>query len=73
MELELFVSLFFTGLTVYNLAVHGTCDPESPDQCLFTPEGSVCDCPEGECIHNENPSLDCTEPNCSCSGEECST
>jgi hypothetical protein len=39
----LFVSLFFTATSLYNLAVYGTCDPSS-DVCILSPSSEVCGC-----------------------------
>lgn len=41
--LIMIVSLIYSAIAVYNLAVHGTCSPESPGTCVFTPSGSSCD------------------------------
>ena len=42
----LFASLGYTAYGVYNLAVHGTCDPANPDQCIFNPDNpNVVTCP----------------------------
>ena len=38
---SMFVSIFFTGLGLYNLAVYGNCNgPESTDICVLNPEGT---------------------------------
>src|SRR3989338_9101514 len=35
------VSLFFTGLGIYNLVAYGNCNgPESTDVCILNPEGA---------------------------------
>ena len=60
-----FVSMVYTAYGAYNLAVYGTCDPQHPDTCIFTPDtpecekvlcgpecicGITCDCINGECV-----------------------
>lgn len=37
------LSLIYSAIAVYNLAINGTCSPESPDTCVFRPSGSSCD------------------------------
>ena len=37
-----FVSLAYSGYAAYNIAVHGTCNPEHPDQCMLTTPQGVC-------------------------------
>jgi len=32
-----FASMGYTGYSVYNLAVYHTCDPQHPENCVFTP------------------------------------
>jgi thiol-disulfide isomerase/thioredoxin len=32
-----FASMAYTGYSVYNLAVYHTCDPQHPENCIFTP------------------------------------
>jgi hypothetical protein len=57
--ISLFVSLAYSGYSVYNLAVHGTCDPANPDQCVFNPGLPACGSPA------------CTgENHCFCGGVE---
>jgi hypothetical protein len=36
------VSLIYSAIAVYNLAINGTCTPESPGTCIFKPSGSTC-------------------------------
>ena len=36
------VSLIYSAVAVYNLAIHGTCTPESPGTCILKPSGT-CD------------------------------
>ena len=45
-----FVSLFFSGRAVYNLIKYKTCDPQDPQNCVFTPkqQEDVCECEKGE-------------------------
>lgn len=31
----LILSLAYSGYSIYNLAVHGTCDPQNPEGCVF--------------------------------------
>ncbi|MFH1225326.1 MAG: hypothetical protein V1676_06010 [Candidatus Diapherotrites archaeon] len=42
------VSLIYSAIAVYNIAVHGTCDPQNPDSCVLTPQqaaqGQTCTC-----------------------------
>ncbi len=43
--LMFFASMIYSGYSVYNLVVLGTCDPSDPDNCMFNPQnptGSVC-------------------------------
>ena len=58
-----FASAAYTGLAIYNLTVHGECDPSDPDSsCVFAPEKPVCgmddipedvSCEDPECeVHN---------------------
>jgi hypothetical protein len=54
----LFVSLFFLGQGVYNLAKYGSCDPHS-EFCMFNPSAGV------SC-----GSVHCEEFGCSCGEEE---
>ena len=35
--LSFFLSAGYTGYTIYNLAVYGTCDPQNPQNCVFNP------------------------------------
>ncbi len=35
--IALFSSMAYTGYSIYNLAVHGTCDMQNPQNCVFTP------------------------------------
>jgi len=40
-----FTSLIYTGYSIYNLAMHGTCDPQQPNACIFKPEAPECSQP----------------------------
>ena len=65
-----FVSMIYSGYAVYNLGVHGTCTPENPDACVFTP-----DQPEGSCeecgIVGCPTHSDCVGEECDCEGFSC--
>jgi len=43
-----FGSMIYSGIAIYNLAVHGTCDPENPETCILTQEqvDAGCTCEE---------------------------
>jgi hypothetical protein len=72
--ISLFVSLFYTGYSVYNLASYGTCDPMNPDECVFNPDLPVCEIPEctGHCWCNgvevgcNDPLFEACDGDCSC-------
>jgi len=74
--ISLFVSLFYTGYSVYNLASYGTCDPQHPDQCVFNPDLPQCgnpDCdPSTHCwcngveVHCDDPLFIECDGDCSC-------
>lgn len=73
-----FLSMAYTGYAVYNLAVHGSCTPENPDACVFTPEAEGCapeptDCAPCLCddLTCESPDYVACEGNCSCREEMC--
>jgi len=51
-------SLFFATSGLYNLYVHGSCDPNSPS-CIFNPNTTMCG------------SDHCEEFGCDCDTEEC--
>ncbi len=40
----LIVSVLLTANAIYNLALYGSCSPESPDQCVFNIESSHMEC-----------------------------
>ncbi|MFH1172201.1 MAG: hypothetical protein ABIH55_00890 [Nanoarchaeota archaeon] len=66
----LFASLALTALTVYNLAVYGTCDPVNPDQCLIGTEPT---CGGGEnCQPCQCDGLTCESPDYIACGGDCS-
>lgn len=74
----LFVSLFFTASGLYNLAVHGSCDPHSTT-CIFNPGNvscgsehcaeSGCECETGGCSEANN--FAACDGNCDCSKNVC--
>ena len=73
MVILFFISMIYSGIAIYNLSVHGTCTPENPDMCVFTPDQPVeTEC--GDCgimgctIHEEN----CEGQSCDCVDETCS-
>jgi len=47
--LLLVVSLAYSSIAVYNLAVYGTCDPHSPEICVFTPNAAGPSCGSEAC------------------------
>ena len=65
-----FVSLFFSGQTVYNLIRYKTCDPANPQNCILSSqeECSPSDhCEPCDCEINE---IDCQAPDyTACGGE----
>lgn len=64
----LFVSLALTALSVYNLAVYGTCDPANPEQCIIGIE-PVC---SGEnCEPCQCEELTCQSPEYVACGGDC--
>ena len=38
MVIIFFISMIYSGYAIYNLGIHGTCTPEDPDMCVFTPD-----------------------------------
>lgn len=65
-------SMAYSAYGMYNLFVHGTCDPSDPEGCIFTglvdqetcpPEcvGGECTCPEGKCL-TARGCVDCPSP-----------
>ncbi|MBU0662588.1 MAG: hypothetical protein ABH854_01270 [Candidatus Diapherotrites archaeon] len=44
-------SLIYSAVSIYNIAVYGTCTPEHPEQCALTPQeidaGAICSCEDG--------------------------
>ena len=60
-------SLAYSAYSVYNLAVFGTCDPQDPDQCVFTnggpPSPQTCEC--------SFPLTDCTPGDFELCGTDC--
>jgi len=73
MVIVFFVSMIYSGYAIYNLGVHGTCDPEEPGMCVFTPD-QMPDDECGECgiigcpIHQDN----CKGEECACETADCS-
>jgi len=72
----MFVSFIYSGIAVYNLTMHGTCNPLEPDSCILTPTqveaGCTCDSDGTPCEHTIDPTADCLA-DCGCEGgKECS-
>lgn len=72
-----FISMAYSAYGIYNLAVFGSCDPHSPEQCIFTDEiscgGTEC---EDECLCDgtvpcEAPDYGACEGNCDCKEQIC--
>lgn len=63
-----FVSLFYSGLAVYNLIVHDNCfGPDAdPDECIFVPNNQAVSCVDPLC---EQGDCEICEGDCGC--EEC--
>jgi hypothetical protein len=68
-----FISMIYSGMAVYNIGVHGTCTPENPEMCAFTPDQPIDDsC--GECgivgcsVHGDtcidSEECDCVDDSC---------
>ena len=71
----LVVSLALVVRSGYLLVVYGTCDPEHPEDCIFTPQDYVgedveCECETEECIHLTIDEA-CDSESCSCSEGAC--
>ena len=67
-----FVSLFFSGQTVYNLVRYKTCDPANPESCVLTSTNQKCSlsdhCEPCDCGDAEE---DCQAPDYTpCGGDE---
>ncbi len=58
-----FVSLFFSGQAIYNLAVYDNCNGPNadPDSCIFVPDSVQVDC--GDPL--------CDQGNCEVCGDDC--
>ena len=58
------VSLIYSGLVLYNLAVHDNCNgPDAdPDTCIFTPDETLIDCGDPLCDNDGH---------CETCGEDC--
>lgn len=73
----LVVSIAYSAFGIYNLAVHGTCDPSNPKGCIFstplepkcTPCETNCTCAEKNCSQATNWSA--CGGNCTCENETC--
>lgn len=61
-----FISLFFSGQAVYNLVRYKTCDPQEPQNCVFTPEQQekTCECEEGEVTCEKSEQATCEAGSC---------
>ena len=74
MVIIFFVSMIYSGYAIYNLGIHGTCTPENPEMCVFTPDqttDSTCDeCGILGCTTHEDICID-GEP-CDCKTGDCS-
>jgi len=75
----LVVSLAYSSLSLYNLAVYGTCDLQQPDTCVFTASpGPSCgseDCATEGCNCDvegcEEPDFEACNGDCDCLKEVC--
>jgi len=56
----LMVSLVYSAYTVYNLAIYGSCDPQTPETCVFTPNTV----PDPNCTLETGPVEDCDGIEC---------
>jgi hypothetical protein len=63
----MFASLAYSGYSLYNLAVYGTCDPSDPGSCIFTVPASVS--AVGPCV--EGNGHDCLPCTCAADGVTC--
>lgn len=58
--LMLAVSLIYSAIAVYNLAVYGNCNPSEPETCVFAQPlpstGSTGQCADGKCLFPANDS-----------------
>jgi hypothetical protein len=72
MVIIFFISTIYSGIAIYNIGIHGTCTPENPDQCVFTPDQPV-DNNCGECgiVGCELDHNDCNGGECTCEGPTC--
>jgi hypothetical protein len=74
MVIIFFISMIYTGYAIYNLGIHGTCTPEDPDMCIFTPDQPA-DAECGDCgiVGCSSHSL-CEDGSiCDCETDDCST
>jgi len=67
-----FISMIYSGIAIYNIGVHGTCTPETPEQCIFTPDQTELECGDCGIVGCTQHSDDCNGEECSCSGPDCS-
>ncbi len=58
------VSLVYSAYTVYNLAVYGSCDPQAPETCVFTPNTV----PDPNCTFETGHVEDCDGTECDLTG-----
>lgn len=65
------VSLAYSAFAVYNLAVYGTCDPQDPEHCVFTPTQTQ-PLPAQETCECTFPLVDCTPGDFELCGTDCS-
>jgi hypothetical protein len=72
MVIIFFISTIYSGIAIYNLGVHGTCDPEDPNTCVFTPE-QIADDTCGDCgiVGCESDHNNCDSGECACEGPTC--
>jgi len=70
-----FASMIYSAYSLYNLAVHGTCDPNATT-CLFNTKAPVCGC-EGVCqcgqLTCETPGYVACKGDCECQKGICGT
>jgi len=61
----LFLSLFYTTYSFYNITVYGSCDLS--DYCIFNSgNNAICGCTNNDCNVNMTSSLNCAGENCNC-------
>jgi hypothetical protein len=57
--ISMFVSMFYSAYSLYNLAYYGTCDPSNPGSCVFTVSHD-----QGPCVNNTNTTLSAAGHDC---------